>query len=146
MQSLNEERRAILDARRIADRIAKIPGHIAFASCGGIDYEERKSQQVFYVIPNTQRTLSLHPRNFWKSSNLKMIFDVHYNSVNICWSRKNYDSYLNDIEVSAVHIYKVTFTSAGMLEADFDSALTARSPPPGFLAPTSSSRSIRGTL
>ena len=111
MQPLNEERRAILDARRIADRIAKIPGHIAFVSCGGINYEERKSQQVIYVIPNTQRTFSLHPRNFWKSSNLKMIFDVHYNSVNICWSRKNYDSYLNDIEVSVLHIPKVTFTS-----------------------------------
>ena len=116
MQSLNEERRAILDARRIADRIAKIPGHIAFVSCGGIDYEERKSQQVFYVIPNTQRTFSLHPRNFWKSSNLKMIFDVHYNSVNICWSRKNYDSYLNDIEVSTVHIPKVIFTSVLILK------------------------------
>ena len=97
---MNEERRAILDARRIADRIAKIPGHIVFQSCGGTSYDERKSEQIVYVIPNSQRTFILHPRQFWKSEDLKMIFDIRFNSVNICWSRKNYDSYLNDIEVS----------------------------------------------
>ena len=112
MQPLDEERRAILDARRIADRIRKIPGHLAFVSCGGIDYEERKSEQIIYVIPNTQRTFILHPRLFWKSSNLKMMFDVRFNSVNICWSRKDYDSYLSDTQVSKlfrIHLSMIIF-------------------------------------
>ena len=96
----NREQDAILDAKRIADRIAKIPGHVTYDKCSGPDYKEYKSEQTLYVVPNTQRTFMLHPRLFHKSEDLKMIFEVKFNSADICWSRKNYDHYLNANEVS----------------------------------------------
>ena len=74
--------------------IFQIPGHITFGLCGGTDYYESKSQQILYILPNSQRTFVLNPRQFFASETLKMIFSVKYNSVKICWSRKNYDSYL----------------------------------------------------
>jgi hypothetical protein len=108
LQALNEERRAILDARRIADRISKLPGHITFLTCSGPDYEEWNSQMVIYIIPNTQRTFMLHPRQFFLSEDLKLIFEVRYNSANICWSRKSYDSLKDNTEeqCSAVSVTK----------------------------------------
>ena len=108
LQPLNEERRAILDARRIADRISKIPGHITFEHCSGQEYIEYKSQQVIYIIPNTQRTFILHPRLFHKSDDLTMMFEVKFNSVNICWSYKNYDQYFSSKDITDEHCTSVS--------------------------------------
>ena len=96
LQLRNEERRAILDARRIYDRISKIPGHLTFGLCAGPEYKEWESEQTLQIIPNTQRTLILHPRQFWSSEDLKLFFNVRFNSANICWSRQNYDEFIDD--------------------------------------------------
>ena len=94
LQLLNEERRAILDARRIYDRISKIPGQVTFELCAGPNYKEWESELTLQLIPNTQRSLILHPRQFWSSQDLKINFNVRFNSANICWSRQNYDDYI----------------------------------------------------
>lgn len=93
LQQYDEERRAILDARRLADRIARLPGQISYSLCQGEDYKEWESEQIIYLLPNTQRVLMLHPRYYFLSEDLILTFTVRYNSANICWSHKNYDSY-----------------------------------------------------
>lgn len=138
LQPLNEERRAILDARRIADRLFKIPGHVTFKACAGPDYQEYESFQTLYVLPNTQRVLILHPRQFWLSEDLKMIFEVRYNSANICWSRKNYDAFMeggnNQIEEQCDSV-SVTKGSSASRKATFSWNDPCNGKPPDFCMP-----------
>lgn len=138
LQPLNEERRAILDGRRIADRLAKIPGHVTFPSCSGPEYQEYDSFQTLYVLPHSQRHLILHPRQFWLSEDLKVIFEIRYNSANICWSRKNYDGYTDenrkneDEECSSV---SVTKGSSASRKATFSWNDPCNGKPPDFCMP-----------
>lgn len=83
-------------------------GHITFEKCAGPDYVEHDSSQIFYMVPNTQRNFIFHPRHFWQSDRLKLIFDVRFNSANICWSRRNYDSLdkVGDEECKSVSVTK----------------------------------------
>lgn len=69
---------------------------------------------MLYIIPNTQRTFMLHPRLFHKSDDLTVIFDVKFNSVNICWSRKNYDQYLSSKDITDEVCQGVSVTSGSI--------------------------------
>lgn len=48
---------------------------------------ERDDEEIFYVIPNTQRHLEVQAKYIRKSDELQFIFYVEYNSVEVCWSR-----------------------------------------------------------
>ena len=56
----------------------------------------------------------LHPRLFHKSDDLTVIFDVKFNSVNICWSRKNYDQYLSSKDITDEVCQGVSVTSGSI--------------------------------
>jgi len=73
---VSTENNAIADAIKISERIANLTGSLAFQHCSGPDYKEWESREVIYLLPNTQRTIKLDPRFFYKSSQMQFHFQV----------------------------------------------------------------------
>ena len=48
---------------------------------------ERSSEEVLYLLPDTQRFLEISPVYLSDSDELEVRFDVRFNSARICWSR-----------------------------------------------------------
>ena len=73
---MTTENNAIADAIKISERIANLTGSLAYPHCSGPDYREWDSKEVIYLLPNTQRTIKLDPRFFFKSSQMQINFQV----------------------------------------------------------------------
>ena len=88
----SSESNAVLDAKRIADRLKTFPGQMSFPSCSGSNYHEGSSRLDVYLSPGTRRLLVLQPFYFALSEELKVNFDVDYNVVTICSKRYDQDN------------------------------------------------------
>lgn len=109
LRSTNEEYHAQDDGRRLGQRIAQLPGQIQYSNCDpdGNSYDpERLHEVILYVLPNTKRYFRIHPRYFLNSYRLQVVFEVEYNSAEICWSQATpeeitldqfYDEFDNDL-------------------------------------------------
>jgi len=78
------------DGRKIGRRIAQIPGQIRYSDCRDPKdptLGERSSEEVLYLLPDTQRFLEISPVYLSDSDELEVRFDVRFNSARICWSR-----------------------------------------------------------
>ena len=58
---------------------------------------EKQSEEVVYLVPDTQRFLEIRSRYMVKSKELQVIFFVEFNSANICWSRASPEERANGV-------------------------------------------------
>eukprot|EP00095_Tigriopus_kingsejongensis_P009018 maker-scaffold674_size113878-snap-gene-0.17 protein:Tk09018 transcript:maker-scaffold674_size113878-snap-gene-0.17-mRNA-1 annotation:"PREDICTED: uncharacterized protein LOC658236" len=90
LSPFNEELMAEADGRRLAERIAQLPGQIQYSNCdpNGYGYDpERNHEIILYALPFTKRYFRVHPRYFLSSSKLHFVIESEFNSVEFCWTR-----------------------------------------------------------
>ena len=61
---------------------------------------ERSSEEVLYLLPDTQRFLEVSPVYLSDSDELEIRFDVRFNSARICWSRASPEEQVSDISLN----------------------------------------------
>jgi len=120
LSQFDQELLAESDGRKIGRRIAQIPGQIKYSDCrdpGDSTLGERSSEEVLYLLPDTQRFLEVPPVYLSDSDELEIRFDVRFNSARICWSRASPEEQSmggwNDDEFSAQEFCETASATGG---------------------------------